>query len=145
MADVYNSTVKYPSSSAAAGSASEAIATVLAKLPASAVTRLIDALPAELQSALAVRVRQFDNGQGQTRRRPRRKTGRSGLVTFNDGANFTDCTVLDVTEDGCRLRVEDAYAVPRFFTLQVQGQPERWSCGVRWRSSSELGVKFIAS
>lgn len=142
MAETYTTAAQH-SSSTAADSAAAAIAGALARLPASAVTRLIDALPADLQSALAARVRQFDNGLGQTRRRPRRKAGRSGLVVFNEGANFADCTVLDVTEDGCRLRVEDAYAVPRFFTLQIQGQPERWSCGVRWRSTSELGVKFI--
>jgi hypothetical protein len=142
MADLYTSAINAPSSATAA-TAPSAIATVLARLPASAVTRLIDALPADLQQALAARVRQFDDGTGQTRRRPRRKAGRAGLVIFNDGANFTECTVLDVTEEGCRLRVEDAYALPRFFTLQVQGQPERWNCGVRWRSTTELGVKFI--
>lgn len=141
MTDVYNAAA----TPAAPATVSSAIATVLTRLPASAVTRLIDALPADLQAALAVRVRQFDSGSGQTRRRPRRKSGRAGLVTFNDGANFSECTVIDVTEDGCRIRVEDAYALPRFFVLQIQGQPERWSCGVRWRSTSELGIKFIAS
>jgi hypothetical protein len=144
MTDVYNSTsdVTGPATTTPA-QVSASIAAVLTRLPASAVTRLIDALPVDLQAALAARIRQFDNGLGLTRRKPRRRVGRPAMMTFNEGANFAECLVIDITDEGCRIRVDDAYAVPRFFSLQVQGEAQRTSCGVRWRASTELGVKFV--
>jgi hypothetical protein len=53
------------------------------------------------------------------------------------------CTMIDVSEGGARLAVEQPSQIPEFFTLVLsRGARTHRRCQVRWRSATEIGVQF---
>ena len=55
------------------------------------------------------------------------------------------CTLVDISDTGARLIVEDSKDVPERFTIVMseQGVPRR-QCRLIWRGESEVGVTFEA-
>ena len=54
-----------------------------------------------------------------------------------------DCTVLDVSSTGARLRINSSLIVPEEFELMLLHQPHGRQVKVRWRRHMEMGVEFM--
>jgi hypothetical protein len=54
-----------------------------------------------------------------------------------------DCRLLDITEQGARIEIENTDQVPDEFTLLLtpSGVPRR-HCRLIWRTSTHIGVEF---
>ena len=77
------------------------------------------------------------------RRRSRRaRTLRVGQILFPEGQRL-DCTVIDRSEGGARVRLAEIAACPAHFTLRLTtGHSYRWE--LAWRGGSELGMRFLS-
>jgi PilZ domain len=60
-----------------------------------------------------------------------------------DGSLSHPWSLVERSEGGARLLVDDPARVPDKFTLVQKGQVTTlWKCRVVWRSDSHVGVKF---
>jgi hypothetical protein len=82
-------------------------------------------------------------GQRENRKRPRHQVKRAvQAVSVNDSRLAVDCTLIDVSQSGGRLRSENAGSIPGEFVLVLRDDLHKW-CRVVRRSKNEVGVKFI--
>ncbi len=65
-------------------------------------------------------------------------------VDVGEGAPLREGMMLDVCQDGARLRLDHPEDLPPRFTLLLteRGFPRR-TCKISWRSSDEVGVSFV--
>jgi len=77
------------------------------------------------------------------RRAVRRAIGYSAKIVASDGSWDRDCRVLDVSQTGAKLSVEQATELPKDFILALSqhGTASR-RCRVVWAGESEIGVTF---
>jgi PilZ domain len=82
--------------------------------------------------------------RGQRRKSPRRTVHLTALIMAERGGPLLcQCTMIDVSEGGARLKLEDPAKIPEFFRLVLsRGARIHRSCQVRWRSETEIGVQF---
>ena len=60
-----------------------------------------------------------------------------------DGSSSRPWSLVERSEAGARLLVDDPARVPDQFTLVRKGSVATlWKCRVVWRSDSHIGVKF---
>ena len=81
----------------------------------------------------------------ETRRSKRKPFGYAALLDFGDGKEPRRCEVQDISVGGARLIVfTDTMTVPETFKLLLcsSAQVQR-TCQVAWRSTDEVGVRFI--
>jgi len=55
-----------------------------------------------------------------------------------------DCTVINLSENGARLFVEDSDIPDNFSLLIIAENTTRHECKVVWRLGGELGVEFVS-
>jgi len=75
------------------------------------------------------------------RREKRERTLKFGKIVYAGSSCIMDCTLLDITEGGARLKPADIMICPEEFVLKIQ-YGETKNCEVRWRKGTELGVRF---
>jgi hypothetical protein len=63
-------------------------------------------------------------------------------VTVDDSRVPIECTLLDISQTGARLYVENAGELPSEFLLVLSDDVKRWCRTVR-RMKTDVGVKFI--
>ena len=83
----------------------------------------------------------------EQRRMPRRKVEQSVLIRSVDGAVVGQCTMLDISAGGARLKLAGDPSVPELFTLlfsKLDGGLKR-HCIVAWRNGKQLGVRFVST
>ena len=80
------------------------------------------------------------------RRRPRKHLDLPAWIDVGNDARLQRCTLVDMSDSGARLAVDDIESLPDKFLLALSrsGQP-RQSCNVVWRRHDEIGIEFIAS
>ena len=118
-----------------------ALANLVSNVPPEDVVRALRALHHDLlQRALAPD--ETLDGKGK-RREPRQRSLRLGRAVYNNRACVVSCQIRDISTGGCRLRLPNTTCLPTHFELQITGLPEIKHCEVRWRSQSEIGVRFI--
>jgi hypothetical protein len=84
---------------------------------------------------------------GKHRRFTRRKVEQSVLIRSAEGAIVGQCTMLDISSGGARLRFDAAGEVPDLFTLllsKLDGGLKR-HCVVAWRKDRQVGVRFVTA
>jgi hypothetical protein len=66
-----------------------------------------------------------------------------GRLVARDGSFGSKCVVLDISEMGARLKIDDTAAVPDEVVLLLSrgGETQR-RCTVVWRGRGEMGVRF---
>jgi hypothetical protein len=64
----------------------------------------------------------------------------SATVRQADNSTTWSCTVRNISEDGARLSLPNAYLLPKAFELDVPSRDLRRPCTVVWRRENELGV-----
>jgi len=79
----------------------------------------------------------------QSRRENRQEDGRRAWLDARGGSALLNCTVLDISESGAKLAIDEADRIPENFSLWLsrKGQP-RYACRVVWRSFDAVGVTF---
>jgi hypothetical protein len=81
-----------------------------------------------------------DSKGPEARRFPRQRVMLSATVRQADNITTWSCTVRNISEDGARLSLPNAYLIPKSFNLDVPSRDLRRPCTVVWRSENELGV-----
>ncbi len=82
--------------------------------------------------------RMFNERRGPGRDR----SGQKAAVRLERGF-AGECVVLDLSDGGARLRVENPADLPAVFEMRI-GRETRWrKVQLRWRKPSEVGVAFI--
>jgi hypothetical protein len=78
-------------------------------------------------------------------RKPRQKVERQAWFAGDGDFALRPCTVVDMSSDGARLRIEDAARLPGKFRLTFsRSTREGFRCDLRWRRGQTVGVKFSA-
>jgi hypothetical protein len=85
-----------------------------------------------------------DSAYADRRGSPRRKTRFKATIVHGEARETLDCTVRDLSETGARLRLEAPDALPGTFHLIWQADRAVLEVEAVWRSSAEMGVKFIS-
>lgn len=65
-----------------------------------------------------------------------------GLIIFKNANCDQPCVILDVSENGARLKPLDSVIVPQEFTLRDH-KSNLHDCSVAWRQGTVIGVKFV--
>ncbi|HMB77017.1 MAG TPA: PilZ domain-containing protein [Kiloniellaceae bacterium] len=65
---------------------------------------------------------------------------RTGAITF-DGRDRMNCTVMDLSDKGARLRPDDPLKIPDAFSLHLR-DIDALPCQVTWRAGLYIGVRF---
>jgi len=63
-------------------------------------------------------------------------------VTVDDSRAPMECTMLDISQSGARLKIPNAGELPSEFLLVMSEDLQRW-CRVVRRMKTDVGVKFI--
>ena len=81
--------------------------------------------------------------EANRRKAARRTIGYRARIVASDGAWERDCRVIDVSQTGAKLAIDEGAALPKEFVLALstQGAATR-SCHVVWTTDREIGVKF---
>jgi hypothetical protein len=77
----------------------------------------------------------------ENRKYPRREIVLDVHIETGDGAK-PNCWLADISQSGARLVVAQSRRLPDQFTLVLSGEMKR-RCEVVWRTSQELGVRFL--
>ncbi len=80
------------------------------------------------------------------RRWPRKQLNLPAWIDLGNDLRPQRCTLIDISDSGARLAVEDIEGLPDKFHLAMSrfGKSGR-SCNVVWRSHDEVGIEFVAS
>jgi len=73
----------------------------------------------------------------------RQRTLEPGFIVAQGDIRGIGCTIRDISGDGARLRLENAYALPLHFTLITETDPVGYSCEIVWRKTDEVGIRFF--
>ena len=83
----------------------------------------------------------------QHRKSTRHRVEQLVLMKSVEGAIIGQCTMLDISPGGARLKLSEEAAVPDLFTLllsKLDGKLKR-HCVVAWRKDKQLGVRFVTA
>jgi len=81
------------------------------------------------------------------RKSTRRNVEQAVLMRSVDGAIIGQCTMMDVSPGGARLKLNSNVAVPDIFMLllsKLDGRLKR-HCMVAWRKEKQVGVRFVTA
>ena len=76
------------------------------------------------------------------REKPRRRTVLKGKL-FDDGDRFSDCTILDLSRSGARIRTREDFAGADNLLLKIDRFNELRRAEVMWRRKNEIGLRFL--
>jgi hypothetical protein len=117
------------------------LAESLTALPADDAVRLLRTLDRGLlQQALATE----DQPASGKRHAQRQRTLRAAKAVYNNRSCVVNCQIRDISNAGCKILISNSASLPKHFELQIAGIPETRLCEIRWRKTSEIGVKFIS-
>lgn len=84
-----------------------------------------------------------DTGAGR-RRHPRIRTLKSAQIIFNNQTCVADCLVINTSESGAALQLNDFFEYPALFLLKIHRGPT-YRCEVCWQRGTKMGVRFLES
>jgi len=73
--------------------------------------------------------------------RRRRRALKRARINFKGRSATIDCTVLNLSDRGARLKVESPIGIPDPFDLVLDNASVR-GCRVTWRKATQIGVEF---
>ena len=79
---------------------------------------------------------------GRKPRGPRRKTNQAAWMSVDGSFAARPCTVLDISENGARLKVEDPQFVKPRFQLKFDRTSPGRTCMVAWKKGNIIGIEF---
>lgn len=100
--------------------------------------------------AIGHRPEEFDRREefrdtGRSRRQhPRSRTLKSAQIVYNNQTCLADCVVINASEGGAALQLNDFLEYPPTFMLKVH-RGETHNCEVCWQRGNKMGVRFLDS
>lgn len=77
------------------------------------------------------------------RREKRRAVEVTVAIALPDGTRLTECSIVDASETGAKLKLPDNVEVPDSFVLLLSSiGTARRHCTVVWRDKALIGVRF---
>lgn len=76
---------------------------------------------------------------------PRRRTLKTGSMSFANDNRGVECQIRNLSETGACLVVPPTIAVPPSFSLIDMHAGVRHEVEVMWRAGNRIGVRFIIS
>lgn len=76
------------------------------------------------------------------RRGSRTKLEGSGRISLGFLRRLS-CSVLDVSNSGARLIVNEDRKLPSSFWIKISGLPRKRRATLRWRDGDKVGVEFV--
>ena len=79
------------------------------------------------------------------RQNNRNKVDRAAWISVGDGVPLRNCTLIDLSDSGAKLALEEFEDIPGIFSLWLSrhGHP-RYSCRVVWSHQNKIGVQFTS-
>lgn len=77
----------------------------------------------------------------ERRKSPRTRALKGGRIVFNNRSSVVNCTIRNLSVDGCLL-LADVTSVPERFTLILDAEKTEHACEVVWRGDGRIGVRF---
>jgi hypothetical protein len=87
------------------------------------------------------KIETMDNPEQERRIEARRRALKGTRITFKGRRATIDCTVLNLSDLGACLKVENSIGIPDSFDLVLDNASVR-SCRVTWRKAMQIGVEF---
>lgn len=109
---------------------------VLSKLPPEQLTRAFQHVLSSLSNPHA------GDQRDDARRAQRQRTLRAGRIAFNSGMSTANCQIRDVSDQGCRVKLETTLGIPDRFALHFLNGNVKRACEVKWRKAEEMGLAF---
>jgi hypothetical protein len=81
----------------------------------------------------------------ERRRSVRQKCRLRGRVYFNDGRNWANCLIRDISYEGARIVFTNRLKIPDSFLLTIPEKKRMLHANVRWRHGNRIGVVFSAA
>jgi hypothetical protein len=79
-------------------------------------------------------------------RKPRHRVEQHAWLTLDGGFAKKNCTVLDLSLTGARLRVDNADAIDGKIDIAFTGDVRKTTpCRLVWRDGSTIGVEFLSA
>lgn len=76
------------------------------------------------------------------RREARKRTLMSGRIVHQDGAASLDCTILDLSASGARIRTAHGHTLPSHFHLINMRDRTAHEANVVWQKDQFAGLRF---
>lgn len=102
----------------------------------------LDAPPANSDGAAAPTAAQLEPSNDEQRDNGRRLVRWAARVIFDNNLSTVDCTVTNMSGDGCALLLENTTLIPDLFRLEFTGQQKTYVAEVVWRQYNALGVRL---
>lgn len=102
----------------------------------------LDAPPGNSDAAAAPIAAQFEPSNDEQRDNGRRLVRWRARVIFDNNLSTVDCTVTNMSGDGCALLLENTTLVPDLFRLEFTSQQKTYVAEVVWRQYNALGVRL---
>ena len=80
---------------------------------------------------------------GRRPRSSRRRTNQPAWMSVDGSFATRQCTVVDISEGGARLRVEDPQFVKPQFHLKFDRSSPGRICKVAWKKGNLIGIEFV--
>jgi hypothetical protein len=78
------------------------------------------------------------------RRKPRKSINALGFIYTVEGRPIGECSTLDISETGAKLKWACAGELPPEFLLSLSRNGKvRRRCHLRWQEADKIGVRFI--
>ncbi len=78
----------------------------------------------------------------ERRNSPRSRVLRRGQIVFRSGHTAIECVLLDLSDDGAQLRLDNWLALPKKFELRIENGPSR-QAEIRYRAVDRTGIRFL--
>ena len=80
---------------------------------------------------------------GRKPRPARRRTNQPAWMTVDGSFAARQCTVIEISEGGARLRVQDPQFVGPRFQLKFERNSPGRTCKVAWKKGDVVGIEFV--
>jgi hypothetical protein len=78
------------------------------------------------------------------RRRPRKARDATAWIERHSGDTLERCKLINVSDDGALLLIDDVYDLPHQFRLRlIRESPTVLDCKVVWQRDKNVGVQFL--
>jgi hypothetical protein len=76
------------------------------------------------------------------RRTRRKRVLMQSVIADVSGSHLFDCTILDVSDEGARIRLSAKYELPKIYYLINVPARLAYEAVTVWRNSTQVGVRF---
>lgn len=79
----------------------------------------------------------------EKRKATRRKVSVNGFIRPDGGFAVRPCTIIDLSDTGVQISIEDPRSVPSTFTFMTARTAKGRLASVKWRRGLQIGAEFL--